>query len=125
MSNKSEGTKYEKEFAELLASKGMWVHLLAQDQNGQPADLIVVDGLRCALIDCKDCKGDRFLLSRIEENQEQAYKLWKEKTFFPYQVAIKMNGINYLVYLKDLLREREAGKKSVNQEWLARFGSKV
>lgn len=78
MSNKSAGTAFEKEFAELLAEKGFWVHRLQDNQNGQPFDIIAVKNGRAYAFDCKDCAGRSFPLSRIEENQRMAMERWEE-----------------------------------------------
>lgn len=78
MSNKSIGTAFEKEFAELLAEKGFWVHRLQDNQNGQPFDIIAVKNGRAYAFDCKDCVGRAFPLSRIEENQRMAMERWEE-----------------------------------------------
>lgn len=42
ISNKSIGNNFETEFCELLAKNGFWAHNLAQNQTGQPADIIAV-----------------------------------------------------------------------------------
>lgn len=78
MSNKSAGTAFEREFAELLAEKGFWVHRLQDNQNGQPFDIIAVKNGRAYAFDCKDCTGRSFPLSRIEENQRMAMERWEE-----------------------------------------------
>ena len=74
-SNKALGNAFEREFCEELASKGFWVHNMAQNKDGQPADVIaVIDGYPF-LIDCKVCAHDKFPLKRIEENQRNAMEL--------------------------------------------------
>lgn len=78
MSNKSTGTAFEKEFAELLAGKGFWVHRFQDNQNGQPFDIIAVKNGRAYVFDCKHCEGRAFRLSRIEENQWMAMERWRE-----------------------------------------------
>lgn len=78
MNNKSAGTAFEREFAELLAEKGFWVHRLQDNQNGQPFDIIAVKNGRAYAFDCKDCAGRSFPLSRIEENQRMAMERWEE-----------------------------------------------
>lgn len=77
MSNKSTGTAFEKEFAELLASIGFWVHRLQDNQNGQPFDMIAAKNRNAYVIDCKDCRCDDFSLYRIEENQMNAMRHWR------------------------------------------------
>jgi Holliday junction resolvase len=77
-SNKKMGNSFERELCDILASHGFWCHNLAQNQSGQPADVIAVRNMKPYLIDCKVCKNDRFPLSRIEENQKNAMKLWRK-----------------------------------------------
>ena len=79
MTNKKLGNDFERQFAELLSQSGFWVHLLAQNQDGQPADIIAVKRKKAYLIDCKVCSTDKgFDLSRVEENQESAMTLWND-----------------------------------------------
>ena len=40
--NKKNGNHFEEEFCELLALHGFWAHNMAQNQVGQPADVIAV-----------------------------------------------------------------------------------
>lgn len=77
MSNKSIGTKFEKEFAGILAANWFWVHLFQDNKNGQPCDVIAARNGHTYLFDCKDCQGDFFPLSRMEENQYNAMKLFE------------------------------------------------
>ena len=76
--NKKNGNHFEEEFCELLALHGFWAHNMAQNQVGQPADVIAVKNGIPVLIDCKECETNRFPLSRIEGNQEGAIivKFW-------------------------------------------------
>lgn len=78
MSNKSNGTAFEKEFAELLAEKGFWAHCLKDNFNGQPFDVIAAKDGRTYVFDCKKCQYDDFSLYRIEENQLYAMNLWRK-----------------------------------------------
>ena len=70
--NKTMGNHFEEELCELLAEQGFWAHNLAQNQVGQPADVLAVRDNIAVLIDCKVCSNNRFPLSRIEPNQEAA-----------------------------------------------------
>lgn len=76
MSNKSEGTKFEKEFAETLAKHWFWVHLFQDNRNGQPCDVIAARDRVTYLFDCKDCQGNFFSMNRVEENQYNAMHLF-------------------------------------------------
>lgn len=78
MSNKSMGTDYEVALARALSDKGFWVHLLQANRAGQPADIIAAKNGKAFLIDSKVCSTDKgFALSRIEDNQRYAMKLWE------------------------------------------------
>ena len=78
VSNKKRGTAFERRFADYLASQGFWVHLMTQNDAGQPADIIAVKDEKAILIDCKVCEKGFFRLDRIEDNQTNAMELWKE-----------------------------------------------
>lgn len=78
MNNKSNGTAFEKEFAELLSEHGFWVHRMQDNVNGQPFDVIAAKNNDTMIFDCKDCRSNIFYLRRIEENQRNAMKLWEE-----------------------------------------------
>ena len=115
MSNKSKGTAFEKEFAQIFAERGFWVHCLRDNANGQPFDLIAVRNNTAFAFDCKECQGSVFRLSRVEENQDNAMTLWTETgnrfSFF----AIRLNGKIYLIPYRMLmilkqLKETEAAK---------------
>ena len=78
MNNRELGNAFERELCEKLSESGFWVHNMAQNQAGQPADIIAVRNKRAYLIDAKVCSDNRFPLSRIEENQKLAMLLWQE-----------------------------------------------
>ena len=77
MNNKQAGNEFEREFCEILAIDGFWSHFMGGNRNGQPADIIAVRNKKAYLIDAKDCKNDRFVLSRIEDNQHMAMRKWE------------------------------------------------
>ena len=76
MSNKKLGNSFETELCEILSDHGFWVHNLAQNAAGQPADIIAVKEGEAFLIDCKVCSQGKFQYTRIEENQDLAMELW-------------------------------------------------
>lgn len=78
MSNKKLGNQFEAELCEILSGDGYWVHLLAQNSAGQPADIIAVRDTEAYLIDCKVCSQGKFQFHRIEDNQELAMELWHD-----------------------------------------------
>ena len=79
MSNKKLGNDFEQELCERLSEYGFWVHSLAMNKAGQPADIIAVKDRKAYLIDAKVCSSRGFALSRVEENQELAMTLWYER----------------------------------------------
>lgn len=99
MSNKSNGTAFEQEFAELLSGYGFWVHLMQDNRNGQPFDVIAAGNGETYIFDCKDCQHEIFSLYRIEENQECAMRLWQECGNREGMFALKLpSGIRMLSY---------------------------
>lgn len=94
MNNRKLGNGFETELCELLFAHGFWVHNLAQNQAGQPADVMAVRNKRAYLIDCKVCSGKGFPLSRVEENQDSSMTLWNEcgngEGWFAIKIAEKI-----------------------------------
>lgn len=113
MGNRKTGVAFEATFCEILASFGFWVHNLAQNKAGQPADVIAVkDGFAC-LIDCKVCSNDKFSLSRIEENQHLSMSLWNRKGNGDGWFALKTSlGVFMISY--PVLKKAEEKKVTLN-----------
>jgi Holliday junction resolvase len=78
MNNKKLGNSFESSFCEILFNNGFWVHNMAQNASGQPADVIAARNGKAYLIDCKVCSSRGFALSRMEENQDLSMELWKD-----------------------------------------------
>ena len=100
--NRTVGGHFEEELCEMLAERGWWAHNMAQNQVGQPADVIAVKNNIAVLIDCKVCANNRFPLSRIECNQEGAMKL--------------ANGDIYMVSFDDLSLRQLYGEGSITEK---------
>ena len=115
MNNKKSGTAYEKEFCQLLAEQGFWSHRLQDNSNGQPFDIIAAKDGKVYAIDCKDCQGMTFPLSRIEENQRYAMDLWRQcgngDGYFAVQFG---NGEEWLLYYSALMYLEENGTKQLS-----------
>ena len=105
MTNKKSGNQFEAELCEILANDGYWVHNLAQNAAGQPADVIAVRDGEAFLIDCKVCSKGTFPFSRIEENQELAMSLWQDCGNGAGWFALKFDDEIYMV---DAVAMREA-----------------
>lgn len=113
--NRTIGGRFEEELCELLAEHGWWAHNLAQNQVGQPADVIAVKNDIAVLIDCKVCANDKFVLSRIEANQEGAMTLWEARGNMYCYFAMKLtDGSIRMVHYEDLKKLEAQGVKTVN-----------
>ena len=114
--NKKLGNKFEKELSEILYDDGYWVHLLNQNKNGQPADIIAVKGGISYLIDAKVCSNDVFRFSRIEENQRYAMDAWIEAGNTSPYFAVKMSSGVYMVSYAAIKEFEEKGKKQFTEK---------
>ena len=118
MSNKSSGAKFEREFGSYLSNCGFWVHILQDNRNGQPFDIIAVKNGNAYAIDCKVCEGRRFYLNRMEPNQISAMRLWGEcgNTNAVFAVYFQHAKQICLMDCYQLLRIKEQGIKSLDVE---------
>lgn len=120
MNNKKIGSNFEKEFCELLSKKGYWVHFLQPAANGsQPFDIIAIASGIVKCIDCKTVDGDRFPLSRVEDNQYLAYlKLSESLSGHSMFFALKHGDSIILVPAGILMEARKSGVKSISIKYL-------
>lgn len=124
MSNKSDGNAFERSFAGKLKEYGFWVHLLQQNSAGQPADIIAVRDGNAYLIDCKVCALDRFLFSRMEDNQCDAMDFWNQCGNNPcYFALLTSDGEIYMADYDVLSTARSLGDKSWNLDEIKRHCS--
>lgn len=114
MSNKKSGNDFEKEFCQLASMEGFWAHILQDNHNGQPADVIIAKNGKAALVDCKDCEKEIFPFDRIEENQELSMTKWlktgNRNAVFVFKISsgIRVSPFQLLYNL------REQGIKQLN-----------
>lgn len=109
MSNKSNGSRFETEIAEILSKNGFWVHLLAQNAAGQPADIIAVKNGKAYLIDCKLCESNFFDVRRVEINQELSMTKWRNCKNGEGLFCIKFNNDKiYMINLPDLFNAKKS-----------------
>lgn len=125
MSNKSNGNCFEREMAKMLSDKGCWVHIIRDNENGQPFDLIAVRRSTTTAIDCKLCLSDSFKLSRIEDNQRLAFEKFNRCAGAGRSVLalkfVKHDSIVFMTYEKALYYKNQ-GKKSVTYDELTEGG---
>ena len=110
-SNKKIGNDFERRFCEILSEHGFWVHNFAQNQDGQPADVIAVRNNMPYLIDCKVCEKGIFQLSRIEENQILSMQYWLDTRNDDAWFALKVNGDIWMITYRRIMYAKE--KRSV------------
>lgn len=123
MNNKAAGTKFEKEFADMLAKQWFWVHLFQDNKNGQPCDIVAAKRQRTYLIDCKDCQGNYFQLSRMEENQYNAMHLFRLTGNRDGYLAIRFSsGKIYLLRYWAINVFLECGIKRLSEQDCAKYG---
>lgn len=123
--NKKLGNDFEQELCEILYDAGYWVHLLNQNKNGQPADIIAVKNNRAFLIDAKVCTYEIFPFKRIEDNQQLAMDMWIECGNITPYFALKARNEVYMVshdIIKDLQKK---GKKQLNFEDMNKYGVRL
>ena len=107
-SNKSSGTKFEHEFAVLLAQHGFWAHVLEPKRNGsQPFDIMAVKNGIAYAFDCKVCENDFFTINRIAENQHLAFEKWSKCGNGRAFIALKFAGEIFIALYSDII----TGKK--------------
>lgn len=125
MSNKSNGTAFEKEFAQLLSDHGFWVHRLQDNHNGQPFDVIAARNGDTLVFDCKDCRSDTFYLRRIEENQRSAMELWNKCGNAEGIFAVKYpDGEIFLMPITELEQAEKNGIRHIDREHARYYGAK-
>lgn len=102
--NRKLGNNFESTFCEILFQQGFWCHNLAQNQAGQPADVIAVRNGKSYLIDCKVCSRGRFPFSRIEDNQHCAMSAWQESGNGKGWFALLCSGHIFMLDYETLAR---------------------
>jgi Holliday junction resolvase len=123
LSNKSNGTIFEREFCRIAHSYGFWAQMLVPDADGQPADIIIARDDITALIDCKDCRTDNFPFSRIKENQYLAMNEWMEMGNTHAMFALKLRDDSiWMVQFKHILKLKEAGFERLNGDQIRTVG---
>ena len=105
MNNKQIGTSFEKEFCELLAARGFWVHFMSPSASGaQPCDIIACKDNTPYLFDCKTCEKDIFHISRLENNQLLAFQRFDKTGNDLAFIAVKHDKKVYLIQFFKLLK---------------------
>lgn len=122
--NQQRGKDLEQRFMKYLSSQGYWVHFMNPAPDGsQPFDIVACQGsgheglaMVCAF-DCKTLDGDRFPLSRVEDNQRAAFELLNRKGIHnTYFIVEKEENLVYIIPSQDVEKAIKEGKKSIKVE---------
>lgn len=121
VTNRKLGNTFEAELCETLFQKGFWAHNLAQNQAGQPADVLAARNGVSYLIDCKACSRGRFPFSRIEDNQHTAMKMWEDSGNGVGWFALKSGGHIFMIDYPTMkmLSKKQAG---INYSEMCAYG---
>ena len=125
MINKKLGNKFEKELSEILYNAGYWVHLLNQNKNGQPADIIAVKNKKADLIDAKVCSLEKFAFKRVEENQRLSMQMFIECGNTTPYIALKARNEIYMLSYKTIRDLIKQGKKQLNFAEINKYGTRL
>lgn len=114
-SNKTSGNRFEQEFAKVLYQHGYWVHVMQQNKDGQPADIIAIKGSYHVLIDCKEVNTKNgFVLTRVEENQRLAMNLFRSRCKQLCWFAVKFqDGTVRMISLANIEDAEKKGIKAI------------
>lgn len=113
--NKTAGNIFEEEFAQMLKSRGFWVHRMTQSAEGQPADIIAQRNGCVWLIDCKVCACDRFPLNRVEYNQHLSMQAWMSAGgTVPYFALLLSDGTVRMLSFPDIQKLESMDIKSIS-----------
>lgn len=113
--NKKIGNTTEQQVLTFLQSNGLWAHLLVDNKNGQPFDILALRGESVWALDVKHLTNDnkRFVFSRMEVNQftsmgDLSQKFMNSVCGF---VVVCDNDMRFISY-QDCLRLVAQGEKS-------------
>ena len=119
--NQKIGKTFEQEWLEHLYSLGMWAHFMHPGPDGsQPFDILALDNRygepTVYAYDCKTLKGNRFPLSRAEDNQLLAFKSLNSKGVHNTYFVIKTPAAIHLIPSQEVESYIESGEKSIPLE---------
>ncbi len=123
MSNKRLGNGFEAKFCEILCGEGFWIHNFAQNQAGQPADIIAVRNGNAYLIDCKVCSNDSFPLSRMEDNQDFSMKLWRDCGNGEGWFAIRLKDYSIFMIPHFVIRAMRNTQSALSEKEIVEVGT--
>jgi penicillin-binding protein-related factor A (putative recombinase) len=109
-----------------LGRLGWWAHFIQPAPDGsQPFDIIAVTDKQVVAIDCKTVKGNRFPLSRAEENQLMAFKALNAQGVHTTYFLIEKEGKENIYMIPSVVVEMNLrkGKKSIPLEEVEHYAT--
>lgn len=122
MVNKKLGNDFETEFCNILFSEGFWVHNMAQNAAGQPADVIAVRNGDSFLIDCKVCLSNTFPFSRIESNQHSAMTVWRQSGNKEAWFALQLSNKDVYMISHRVMTVMSLKQSSIGEDFIIHYG---
>ena len=120
--NRKDGAEFERQLCLSLAGYGFWAHNLAQNNQGQPFDVIAARNGKTYPIDCKVCAKDIFKMERVEENQSSAMMLWRETGNGEGWFALKMSNAAVFFISFSALERLSCLKKVLSTSEIKEYG---
>lgn len=113
-SNKRNGSKFENDFAKMLAIEGFWARL--DKSYSQTCDIIAGKNNVIYLFECKVCKSDYFNLSRVEDNQNYSRRRFRDTGNDNAWFVYKVDAIGEIYLSKEPILKPSNGIKL--ERWL-------
>ena len=119
------GNQTEERVCNYLRDNGYWVYRMPNSVKGQPSDVITVKNDKATLIEVKHSANDRFVLSRIEENQKTAHNYYLSKGNKDHYIIIKFKSGAILLKFDEIMKFIDKGIKSITYESARELGVRI
>ena len=118
MSNKKNGSKFEKDLCQKLFDNGIWARLEYPAEDGsQPFDVKAFYRQVPYIFECKDCKNGYFDLNSVEDNQLLALDLLSNNILdCNIMFAFQFNERWLFVEASEIIYQVKYGKKKKLKE---------
>lgn len=116
--NKKLGNNFEEELCKILADNGYFAYNAPNKVNGQPFDIIATRDSAFFAFECKTCSKDKFMLSRLEDNQVQAfYRLSSSGSSSCYYLVCKFKDCINMLLMEDVVNKYlKCGVKHIDKD---------
>jgi len=115
------GNETEQRVVALFMMDNWWVHLFAYNSAGQPCDIIALKDDKSILADVKHCDNEKFVLSRIESNQESCFRYASECGVRHCGFIIAYDIGLYWLGFDDVIELKKANMKAISVHLLPKL----